>query len=180
MPAIPAIPTTYAGVNFRSRLEARWAAFFDILGWQWDYEPIDLAGYIPDFIVHGARPVPLLLETKPLNINSSFGRDGMGAAITAIADSGWRGAAAVVGAVPRSCTPVWEPRAPRSLVFGRWVPDVCSEQSDPERGDWIFPFEVARDHLGGWCLAAMDSGSAADVLPLWRESGNRVQWRPAR
>jgi hypothetical protein len=28
--SIIAIPTTYAGVNFRSRLEARYAAFFDI------------------------------------------------------------------------------------------------------------------------------------------------------
>ncbi|MEA2669684.1 MAG: hypothetical protein QOJ33_2618, partial [Chloroflexota bacterium] len=30
-----AIPTTYDGVNFRSRLEAKWAAFFDLLGWRW-------------------------------------------------------------------------------------------------------------------------------------------------
>ena len=30
---IKAIPTTYAGVRFRSRLEARWAAFFDLCGW---------------------------------------------------------------------------------------------------------------------------------------------------
>ena len=37
-PTIPAIPTTYAGVNFRSRLEAKWAAFFDIVAWQWDYD----------------------------------------------------------------------------------------------------------------------------------------------
>ena len=30
---IAAIPTTYSGVVFRSRLEARWAAFFDLCGW---------------------------------------------------------------------------------------------------------------------------------------------------
>lgn len=48
---IAAIPTKYAGVQFRSRLEARWAAFFDLLGWEWEYEPIDLDGYVPDFIV---------------------------------------------------------------------------------------------------------------------------------
>lgn len=50
---IAAIPTMYAGVQFRSRLEARWAAFFDIVGLKWDYEPFDLAGWIPDFKVHG-------------------------------------------------------------------------------------------------------------------------------
>lgn len=28
-----AIPTTYADVQMRSRLEAKWAAFFDLCGW---------------------------------------------------------------------------------------------------------------------------------------------------
>lgn len=62
---IQAIPTTYAGVNFRSRLEARWAAMFDLLGLEWDYEPpIDLAGWIPDFSI--ATPVlPVYVEVKP-------------------------------------------------------------------------------------------------------------------
>lgn len=46
---IPGIPTTYSGVRMRSRLEARWGAFFDIVGWAWEYEPIDLPGWIPDF-----------------------------------------------------------------------------------------------------------------------------------
>lgn len=64
-----AIPTTYGGVNFRSRLEARWAAFFDLAGWPWDYEPVDLEGYIPDFIVRvtksGVLLRPSLVEVKP-------------------------------------------------------------------------------------------------------------------
>ncbi len=58
-----AIPTTYAGVNFRSRLEARWAAYFDLTSMPWRYEPIDLAGYIPDFIV-GVGGLTLV-EIKP-------------------------------------------------------------------------------------------------------------------
>lgn len=32
-------PTWYAGIEFRSRLEARWAVFFDTLGINWEYEP---------------------------------------------------------------------------------------------------------------------------------------------
>lgn len=36
---IKAIETRYAGCRFRSRLEARWAVFFDRLGIQWEYEP---------------------------------------------------------------------------------------------------------------------------------------------
>jgi hypothetical protein len=44
-------PTVYADVRFRSRLEARWAAFFDLARWRWEYEPIDLVGWSPDFHV---------------------------------------------------------------------------------------------------------------------------------
>lgn len=39
MSAIKAIETRYAGCHFRSRLEARWAVFFDHLGVAWEYEP---------------------------------------------------------------------------------------------------------------------------------------------
>lgn len=68
------IETTYAGHLFRSRLEARWAAFFDLIGWQWIYEPFDATGYIPDFLVQPGPvtstedmrlPAPLLIEVKP-------------------------------------------------------------------------------------------------------------------
>jgi hypothetical protein len=52
----PAKPTTYAGVRFRSRLEARWAVMFDQLGVQWAYEPLDLQGWTPDFILRVEVP----------------------------------------------------------------------------------------------------------------------------
>ncbi len=48
-----AIDTTYNGYRFRSRLEARWAVFFDALGIKYKYEVegFDLDGvrYLPDF-----------------------------------------------------------------------------------------------------------------------------------
>jgi len=51
---IAAIETSYAGCRFRSRLEARWAVFFDALGLTWQYEPqgFELPSgelYLPDF-----------------------------------------------------------------------------------------------------------------------------------
>lgn len=54
MGTIRALPTVYAGVRFRSRLEARWALFFDKLGIRWEYEPEGFqlpsgACYLPDF-----------------------------------------------------------------------------------------------------------------------------------
>lgn len=58
-----AIPTTYKGVQMRSRLEARWAQMFDLLHWPWEYEPVDLDGYIPDFALLFYKPV--MVEIKP-------------------------------------------------------------------------------------------------------------------
>lgn len=51
---IKAIATNYGGCFFRSRLEARWAIYFDAIGWKWNYEPegFELPGgtrYLPDF-----------------------------------------------------------------------------------------------------------------------------------
>jgi hypothetical protein len=46
---IKAHPTKYSGTLFRSRLKARWAAFFDLAELRWQYEPVDLVGWVPDF-----------------------------------------------------------------------------------------------------------------------------------
>ena len=53
---IQAIETRYAGCRFRSRLEARWAVFFDTLGVAWEYEPQGFilsngTHYLPDFLL---------------------------------------------------------------------------------------------------------------------------------
>ena len=51
---IKAIETEYNGYKFRSRLEARWAVFFDAAGIKYEYEPegfelTDGTRYLPDF-----------------------------------------------------------------------------------------------------------------------------------
>jgi hypothetical protein len=51
---IKPIETEYKGCRFRSRLEARWAVFFDTLGIKWEYEKegFELGNgerYLPDF-----------------------------------------------------------------------------------------------------------------------------------
>lgn len=51
---VRSIDTLYRGCYFRSRLEARWAVFFDALGIDWEYEPegfvlSDGTSYLPDF-----------------------------------------------------------------------------------------------------------------------------------
>jgi len=62
---IKAKPTTYAGCRFRSRLEAQWAAFFDELSWDWEYEPFDLEKWAPDFSIR-CFDANMLVEVKPI------------------------------------------------------------------------------------------------------------------
>lgn len=67
---IKPIETRWNGYRFRSRLEARWAVFFDALGLSWEYEPegFDLgeAGYyLPDFRVRGPQDAVCWYEVKP-------------------------------------------------------------------------------------------------------------------
>ena len=54
---LKAIETEYRGYRFRSRLEARWAVFFDACGVKWEYEPEGFIlpngqQYLPDFLLH--------------------------------------------------------------------------------------------------------------------------------
>lgn len=71
------IETIYKGYRFRSRLEARWAVFFDVLGMKWDYEKEGydlgkLGWYLPDFwLPHSVEELAregwgLWCEIKPL------------------------------------------------------------------------------------------------------------------
>jgi hypothetical protein len=64
------IETVYRGCRFRSRLEARWAVFFDALGLRWEYEKegFELPSgerYLPDFWIPGLTQAGSFVEIKP-------------------------------------------------------------------------------------------------------------------
>jgi hypothetical protein len=59
-PKLKGTPTLYQGIKFRSRLEARWAAFFDQIRTPWTYEPFDGNSYIPDFLLPAGDPRSVL------------------------------------------------------------------------------------------------------------------------
>jgi hypothetical protein len=70
---IKAIETRYKGYRFRSRLEARWAIFFDAMGIKWEYERqgyhTEYGPYLPDFYLPevGVRGLgSSLVEVKPI------------------------------------------------------------------------------------------------------------------
>ena len=73
---IKAIETTYKGYRFRSRLEARWAVFFDTLGIKWQYENegyqkevelntgLKTLRYLPDFFLPDRWGDGVFVEVK--------------------------------------------------------------------------------------------------------------------
>lgn len=69
MEQIRAIETHYKGYRFRSRLEARWAVFFDAARIEYEYEPegfelYDGTKYLPDFYL---PEFDLYVEIKPFD-----------------------------------------------------------------------------------------------------------------
>ena len=64
-----AIPIKINGIQFRSKLEAKWYLFMKKLEWNIEYEPLELEGingWIPDFIIIGKNK-KILVDVKPIN-----------------------------------------------------------------------------------------------------------------
>lgn len=68
-----AIETHWKGYRFRSRLEARWAVFFDAAGFDWEYEPEGFSfegiSYLPDFLVSTPQGGKIWYEVKPKGVH---------------------------------------------------------------------------------------------------------------
>lgn len=69
MNRVKPIETVYDGYRFRSRLEARWAVFFNAVNAEWEYEPEGfdlgkLGWYLPDFFIK-IRPEESILKKFP-------------------------------------------------------------------------------------------------------------------
>jgi hypothetical protein len=189
-----AIETTYAGARFRSRLEARWAAFFDLLGWRWEYEPLDLDGYIPDFVLLLHEPV--LVEVKPAWKCEELER----LAAEKIEASGWEGEALIVGA--SWCTSD-EPYVGKAVLGANSQSPVCGAEAESpgsalsvgerfwsaaewigcsfcgnERA-WYNDVEVWRCCLcggAGKCYLG-DGPDLGGLARRWNEAGGKVRWK---
>jgi len=178
--AITAIPTTYRGIEFRSRLEAKWASVFDQLGWKYEYEPIDLHGYIPDFVLQW--PQPVIVEIKPaMTIRE------LDAAKEKIERSGWNHDAMILGGTTFE-------------LYDMPVIGLLSERySDPpgegKRDKWWWseaPFVTCHvcqtpnvyHYFGCWGFRACDCGfkKNCDYAPslldhAWKNATNTVKYR---
>lgn len=72
-----AIETIYNGYRFKSKLEAKWAVFFETLGMRYEYEPEAFAFrdgwytpdfYIPEMYLYCSNVEGVYIEVKPIGI----------------------------------------------------------------------------------------------------------------
>jgi len=166
----PGIPTIYNGVRFRSRLEARYAVFFDKIGWPWNYEATDLDGYIPDFLID-FEPGILLFEVKGMD-------EELDAAEFKIEMSGWRQEAVVAsGQIEHSNVGRFLERSQNEFLWDGAELFFCLSCGKvsvrPAGGNWRcrvcgIGSRGGNEHVGEF-----------DPREAWSEAGNRVQWRAA-
>jgi hypothetical protein len=152
---VKAHPTMYNGVQYRSRLEARWAAFFDLIGWKHEYEPIDLPGWSPDFRVvfpcgHSecSGSHTLLVEVKPyFRLEQFKGHP--------------------------SCDYI-------GCGLGhKWTPDLCCSAAQFGANPEVTFWSMGHGSGGGdFCLIDWENFHSFGYSRLWAEAGNSVQWHP--
>ena len=182
---IAAIPTLYRGRMYRSRLEARWAAFFDRLGWTYEYEPFDLGAWSPDFLLNGALN-GALVEVKPwasldLHVCEKIGE--------AVAEQ-WvlltRAAPIIVE--DHLVSPGWL-RAPGWALFQEAYLIWLLYSKKPLFGADIGPFSIdEKNPVSLWFVSGFRCYSKEHArhifhyrdhsMQLWADACNAVQWEP--
>lgn len=183
MEIIKAYPTVYKGCSMRSRLEARWAAFFDLCGWKWTYEPFDLNGYSPDFMLH--FKTPMIAEVKPCIHPHEFSQH-----TPKVESSGWDGEAIILGASFYK-TDTWDAaglglmsqageKSMESYDGPCWSSAVfqkctnCGEFSFFHE-EWTWRCATNDCYEGDHFLNPIDLDTA---LGMWNRASSYVQWHP--
>jgi len=179
---IKSIPTMFAGIQMRSRLEARWASFFTNCGWQWTYEPFDAEGWAPDFALH--MPAGnIFVEVKPIltpSVISVFKKF----AIPHVDDNETR--TLLVGSGPIFDGIIGVSAASVGVGFGRGTSIADGDDIGigicGGRGCSVGMSPIYADYTC-WVCGAYDGNPAHDhagagIKKKWADACNRSQWRP--
>ena len=178
-----AIPTKYNGLQFRSRLEAQWAAFFDLLGWNWEYEPYDLDGYIPDFVLIFKHD-NILVEVKP-----DTKIDDLKKYEKKIIDSGYTGKYLIVGSTLFGLHGIYTTIKSNydDVILGLFNSTIKCHEDD---NDFIITkcqtcnnLTLCSESMTWICYMCGEYGKKVrgdirmmDIIPLWHEAKNIVQY----
>lgn len=178
------IPTIgVRGIQFRSRIEAQWAYIFEKLEWNWEYEPIDLEGYIPDFIIKFDEE-EILIEIKgDTNIWKNYEEHK-----NKIIKSGWKKPFAILGSIYK-ISENWDANCPiigivchLQIDLSKWYDDDLIIRKEKDRYNknakerWFFGGDLGLyDICGGDWKDTIETKT--DFEKLWVEAKNKVQWK---
>lgn len=172
-----AIETAYRNYLFRSRLEAKYAVFFDLCGWAWSYEPMDMNGWIPDFAI---GEWPTLVEVKPF-----FHTDQWDETVRKIVDSGCREPVLLLGA-----DPTWNLEQRISGSDGPEVGEIIDDYTECDKAiRWNLHFGITEGNgkvgmcavNGSWINAVWKlHGKAARVSINFRDCEEQLVKRWAK
>lgn len=165
------IETRYGGCLFRSRLEARWALFFDLVGIGWSYENdpvcIDGENYLPDFLLT-IDGVQVVHEVKPLHERDRIKPPVVYLAGKMAPEHDWRAGASSLGSCALGERPRWNRRTVewdgvRFLCNGPFSAGCghkCTCNVEHDLHSVILP-SYARDYISG---AAIQSIATCDLF----------------
>ncbi len=192
---IKAIPTLYRGRQYRSQLEAKWAAFFDLLGWKHEYEPFTLPGWLPDFEITGPNGTIILVEVKPIKRFSKTVGEKMINALEGEIEPylllvGTRPIS--VGSGGGEVTQLgWMSIDSDDIL--RFDPVILGWSQEPDKPEftadiWTLDHSTPTDpwvngtfvEFYGYSSARKNAAYASHNDLLWAEACNRVQWRGVR
>jgi hypothetical protein len=193
---VRSIPTNYAGCTYRSRVEARWAIWFDSVGLRFQYEPqgffIRSGAYLPDFWVEGWR---MFLEVKGVEPTDEERRKCAELAIAAECD-----VLLAVGAPEERFQLLWFDRdgeredryaiaRDKFSAAGFWL---VSDSAFDDRGNWIGPNKTRFLPRGPMFSGALDQafaearsarfehGEARARYPEIAETDHERAWHPSQ
>lgn len=160
-------------IHFRSRVEAQWAYIFDFFKWNWEYEPVDLKGYIPDFIITFGND-ELLVEIKgENNIWEHYHTHA-----EKVIESGWKNKFCILGSqwkyhsIFSSDTRCW---VNIGKIFANGMQDdlVIRQHNTPTSISWSLGGAVTYDIFSDdWKQSSMNN-----FPELWTIVKNKVQWK---
>ena len=189
-------PVTYKGINFRSKLEARWYIFMNKLGWKVEYEPDieGLSNWIPDFLIIG-NDTKVLVEVKPFLTEKEFDGQYARDTIKKITNSNWLklnfDAVLLVGSTLNLTT---SSAGAGTFVGGTIIRPTSVDENNPQGfytdnfvytdhsqkigvcDEWLwFQDVINNSHEGGHCL---DTENNERLEIAWNEAWSKLQWKP--
>jgi hypothetical protein len=169
--AAQGIPTKFNGTQFRSRLEARWAAFFELIQWPYIYEPFDADGYIPDFVIRKPGYKPLLIEVKHAVTDREYSDEFI--RIYPLIANHWKHPILILGAAPhhhgindQPTVGLYVDQEIDRMAYAIWWMRERNSTDVYLKPTFTSPIVTGDNYI-----------TRTEIDTVWKQAGNCVQWK---